>query len=289
MRTDQSRLRRPGIAAAAAALLVAGVVGGVGVAGATRTTRSFPSRTAASRASPTRARRRATPASAGNVTIQTGETVTWDCRSGARPQRRRRSHDTPPTPTWDGPRRSTFAGRRTSSTRSARPASTTSCCRAHADDEGHDHRRGRAGRDARPPTRRRPRRATPTATPTFAATRRRPRATAAPDDHLTTPAPGKGAAKDTEAPRLLRAQVKPRAGRREAAASGSPSPRRRGHGAARQVRRDERALHVAAGTRSVVVRSSSLRKKGTYTVQWRAVDAMANKGNVVKKTLKVKR
>ena len=47
-------------------------------------------------------------------------------------------------------------------------------------------------------------------------------------------------------------------------------------------------LHVAAGTRSVVVRSSSLRKKGTYTVQWRAVDAMANKGNVAKKTLKVK-
>ncbi len=48
-------------------------------------------------------------------------------------------------------------------------------------------------------------------------------------------------------------------------------------------------LHVAAGTRSVVVRSSSLRKKGTYAVEWRAIDAMANKSNVVKKTLKVKR
>ena len=48
-------------------------------------------------------------------------------------------------------------------------------------------------------------------------------------------------------------------------------------------------LHLAAGTRSVLVRSSSLRKRGTYTIEWRAVDAMANKGNVVRKSLKVKR
>ena len=38
MRTDQSRLRRPGIAAAIAVLAVAGIVGGVSVAGATENT-----------------------------------------------------------------------------------------------------------------------------------------------------------------------------------------------------------------------------------------------------------
>ena len=49
------------------------------------------------------------------------------------------------------------------------------------------------------------------------------------------------------------------------------------------------SVHVAAGKRSVPVRSSSLRKKGTYSLQWQAIDAMANKSKVVKKTLKVKR
>ena len=48
-------------------------------------------------------------------------------------------------------------------------------------------------------------------------------------------------------------------------------------------------LHVAAGKRSVTLRSSSLRKKGTYSLELRAVDAMANAASPVKTTLKVKR
>ena len=110
-----------------------------------------------------------------------------------------------------------------------------------------------------------------------------------PDDHTTTPAPGKIAAKDTEAPRLLRAQVKPATGGAKLSFWVSEPANvevtvRRGKSVVTRAR-----VHVAAGTRSVVVRSSSLRKKGTYAVEWRAIDAMANKSNVVKKTLKVKR
>jgi len=48
-------------------------------------------------------------------------------------------------------------------------------------------------------------------------------------------------------------------------------------------------LHVAAGKRSITLRSSSLRKKGTYSLELRAVDAMANAASPVKTTLKVKR
>jgi hypothetical protein len=59
------------------------------------------------------------------------------------------------------------------------------------------------------------------------------------------------------------------------------------------VRRKGRAVtattvHAPAGNRTVLLRSTHLRKRGTYTIQWRAADAMANKSAVLSKTLRVK-
>jgi hypothetical protein len=114
---------------------------------------------------------------------------------------------------------------------------------------------------------------------------------ATPDDHLFTPAPGKGAPKDTTAPRLLRAKVKSVSqGAKLSFWVSEPSTVQvlaYRKGVKKPV--TSATLHVAAGSRSVVVRSTSLRKRGTYTLQWQAIDAMANKSNVAKKTLKVKR
>jgi hypothetical protein len=128
---------------------------------------------------------------------------------------------------------------------------------------------------------------TPSATPTFQATVP-PGSTPVADDHLNTPAPGKAATKDTTAPRLLRAQVKRAA--QGAKLSFWVSEVSTIRVTAKRGKRvvTSATLHVAAGTRSVTVRSSALKRKGTYTLQWQATDAMANKSNVAKKTLRVK-
>jgi hypothetical protein len=118
-----------------------------------------------------------------------------------------------------------------------------------------------------------------------------PGATAAPDDHLNTPAPGKAAGSDTQAPLVTSPKI-------NAVSQGARISFQVSEAATIHVKAFRKGgkrpvtaatLHVAAGKRSVVVRSSSLRRKGTYTLQWQAVDAMGNKTTVLKQTLKVKR
>ena len=141
--------------------------------------------------------------------------------------------------------------------------------------------RRRPPRRRHPPGRRR-------ATPTFAATAP-PGATATPDSHLNTPAPGKAARTDTTAPSLTGAKARAvSAGAKLSFSISEPATLRI---VARRGKRTvtSATLHVAAGKRSVTLRSSSLRKKGTYSLELRAVDAMANAASPVKTTLKVKR
>jgi plastocyanin len=295
MRTDLSRLRRPGITAAAAALLVAGVVGSVGVAGARESKTIFSVENGGPCFS---LERKATcnPGELGNVTIQTGETVTWDFASGVATQM---SHNAVPvdknTPDadWNGRDPMSWQVGGTSSHRFGKPGVYTYYCFLHSSTmKGTITVEGEPVEVTQTPTPSATQTATPTPSPTATATFQStppPGATPVPDDHTTTPAPGKTAAKDSEAPRLLRARVKSATGGAKLSFWVSEPANvevtvRRGKSVVTSAR-----LHVAAGTRSVVVRSSSLRKKGTYTVEWRAVDAMANKSNVAKKTLKVKR
>jgi plastocyanin len=80
MRTDHSRLRRPGVAAATAALAVAGVVAGVSVAGARENVTIYAVENGAT---PCFSEKATGPCGAAPVvTIQTGDKVTWNFGTG---------------------------------------------------------------------------------------------------------------------------------------------------------------------------------------------------------------
>src|SRR5690242_3113950 len=108
MRTDHSRLRRPGIAAAIAALATAGIIGGVSTAGATTTKTIYsvfngnvnPCFSLQSKAT-------CEPGEKPTVTIQTGDTVVWDMSSGGVHNASPKS-STPADPVWDGRSKVTF-------------------------------------------------------------------------------------------------------------------------------------------------------------------------------------
>ena len=294
MRTDQSRLRRPGIAAAIAALPIAGVVGGVGVAGATenktiyavengarpvlldrRTSTTCVPASARRHASRPATRSRGTSAprciaqrrlegADARGTRRGTPAQSASCRRRAdqdvdvRQGRRVRVRLPGATPAW----------RARSSSRARRSRRPTAHRHGHRDElDGHrdaDVRRHRA-----PPA-------------------RRPR----PTTTSPRPRPGKAARKDTQAPRLTAREGQGGLGGRQAellglrARDAARSPR----GAA-SARSRRRTLHVAAGTR--VGRRCAARacaRRGPTPLEWRAVDAMAQQGRrSVKKTLKVKR
>lgn len=293
--TDHSRLRRPGIAAATVAMVVAGIVGGVSAAGARENTTLFSVEGAAPCFSETKKTTCATGESP-QLVMQTGETLTWDFSSGALPvgqwhNAQRKAGSATSDDNWNTFQPMIQQGG-TQSFTFTKPGVYEFLCGVHQTMTGTVTVEGGAVTTTPTPS------VTevptevpteePTAVPTFSAT---PAATPTPDDHLNTPAPGRGAPKDTEAPRLLRAKVKTdRAGAKLSFWVSEPSTIQV-YAYRKGVKKPvtSATLHVAAGTRSVVVRSSSLRKKGTYTFQWQATDAMANKGNIAKKTLRVKR
>jgi plastocyanin len=285
MRTDQRRLPRAGITAATAALIVTGVVGGTSIAGAKETKTIYS--VFNGNVTPCfslESKETCAPDEKPTLTIQTGDKVVWDMTSGGVHNAAPKSSN-PADPVWDSRSKVTFPT--TDEYTFGKPGTYEFVCSAHA-----PYMTGTIIVEGAPVKTPEPTASpTATATPTFAATVP-PGVTVTPDDHLTTPLPGKGrAAKDTTAPRLTGAKVKRvRAGAKlsfrvsEAATIQVEAFRK---GSKRAV--TSATLHVAAGKRSVTVRSSSLRQKGTYTLQWRAIDAMANKSPVVKKTLKVKR
>jgi plastocyanin/methionine-rich copper-binding protein CopC len=281
MRTDQSRLRRPGVAAAVGAIAVAGVVGGVSVAGAreVRTIYSVENdgQTCAPSDRPL------------TLAVQTGDTVKWDMTSA--PTHNAASNG---TANASAAAAAAWQGRVTPFPQSGDEFTFGEAgeykfrCLAHTGMEGTVVVTGEPVATATPSV---TQTATPTttasATPTFVATPP-PGATPVPDDHTNTPAPGKIARQDKQAPQLTRARVK-------AVAAGARLSFTLSEPATIQVsaRRGKRTvtaatLHAPAGARTLTIRSASLRRKGTYTLQWQAVDAMANKSAVVKKTLKVK-
>jgi plastocyanin len=124
-------------------------------------------------------------------------------------------------------------------------------------------------------------------TPSVTAT---PTATPAPtvDDHLSTPRPGR-AAKDTQAPRLLKARVKRlTTGARlrfwlsEPATVSIKLVRKRAKSPAASA-----VVQAPAGTHSFVLRTRALRR-GTYTATFAPTDAMGNKGATAKRKLRVR-
>ena len=210
-------------------------------------------------------------------------------RVGASTTLRRRVDAVPATPRgWDAQLRPDQGAR--TRARSARPAPTSFVCQVHRAWTGTvivegapvetptaDRRRRRPTADAdRRRRRSRPRRRRGADAPT-------------PTITLTTPAPGRATPPRTPRRRgSRRVSVKPRRARRAAALL---ALRARARSRSRAPARPK-AGHAARRCRSPPARARwSLRsrasKKGTYTVELRAVDAMGNKGAPATKTLKV--
>ena len=130
--------------------------------------------------------------------------------------------------------------------------------------------------------------ATATATATATTQPSQPTATATPDDHTNTPPPTPIA--DTTKPRISSASVKAlrRAVRVKFRLSETSTVtiqiKKRG---SRKVLRSVR-INARAGSRTVTVRSSKL-KRGRYTVELRARDAMGNRSTLAKKSVRLRK
>jgi len=292
MRTEHSRLRRPGVLAATAVLAAAGIVAGVGVAGARENVTVY---SVENGLSPCFSKDAAGPCGdAPVVTIRTGEKVTWNFSGAVATNQYHNAaakSSTPANAAWNArlPQNDIQVGGTQEFTFGA--AGTYEFkCGLHASMTGTVIVEGEQVETPAPsetPTTTQT--ATATATATFAATMP-PSATATPDDHLTTPAPGKGAPKDTEAPRLqdvsfkrVAAGAQLRFWLSEQSTLTAVITRK---GAKLPVTSATR--QVPAGTRALVLRTSGLRKRGSYTLALRFVDALGNKSTTTVETLKVK-
>ncbi|MDA0180600.1 plastocyanin/azurin family copper-binding protein [Solirubrobacter phytolaccae] len=286
MRTENSRLRRSGVLAATAALAAVGIAAGVGVAGARESVTIY---SVENGATPCFSLQTTGPCpESPTVTIQTGEKVTWNFAAANGSYHNAEGKTaTPANDAWTKHKPTLQVGGVQEFTFGV-AGEYTFVCGAHPSMTGKVIVEGKqvetpTSTPSATPTE------TATATPTFAATIP-PGATPTPDDHLTTPAPGKGAPKDSEAPRLqsvsakrVTAGLQLRFWLSEQSTLSAVVTRK---GAAQPV--TAATLQVPTGTRALVLRTNALRKKGTYTVTLRPVDAMGNKGLATIKTLKVR-
>ena len=284
MRTDQSRLRRPGVAAAVGALAVAGVVAGASVAGAKQDVTIYAiDREPNSGCFSTEDKATCAPDERPEIRLQTGDKLTWEFSTTYLHNAASKA----------GTGNAAWAARKSNLQQTGTHEWTFGdagryefVCQVHPGMEGTVIVEGESVPTATATATTTPA-PTASATPTFAATAP-PSTTPAADDHTNTPAPGKAARTDTQAPRLAGAKAKAvSAGAKLSFTVSEPATLKV------TVRRGKRTvtsktLHVSAGKRSVTLRSASLRKRGKYTFEWSAVDAMANTAAVVKTTLKVK-
>jgi len=290
------RKRRRGILAVTSTLVAAAGIAAASVAGAAQETVIYASDNGGTCFTKTPG---GAPCGAGgpvDITLQTGDKVTWDFRTGANlhnVQAARSSASNPPDAAWDAFKPTEYhnPGEGVDSYTFGKPGTYKFICQLHA-----DKMYGTITVEGDPvvtPTATFTTTATPTATATFSATAT-PTATATPsatpDDHTSTPAPGHASAKDSEAPRLQRASAqKVAAGARlrfwlsEPATVKIDVVRKGAKSSATSA-----VVQAPAGTRTFVLRTRALRK-GSYTVTLSPTDAMGNKGARGVKTLKVTR
>jgi plastocyanin len=298
-RGRDKRSRHAGLLAAAATLAVSGVVAGVGVAGAAPSASDAPAANADVYArdnspgapcfSTVATGDTCTAGEKADVTIATGETVTWHFNGGAGGAaglpHNAVDADNPGTPAWREPP----SGLVTSGSYPhtfTQPGVYPFVCQAHPSMTGTVTVEG----DPMPtPTATQP---TPTATPTVTATAT---ATPAPTASATPPpntgiTPRPGGAADTVDPAVrrvrltaLRRAIRVRFTLSEPATV-TVAVKRRG---ARKVLKSAR-LQARAGARTVTLRSRKLRK-GRYTVEIAARDAFGNRSRVTRKQLSVPR
>jgi plastocyanin len=272
--STKTRVRRA-VAPVLAILITAAVVATAGVAGADESTTIYISEAGGPcfTLQPGNPPCGAKPA----VTIQTGDTVTWDFAGGTGIGHNVADGDRPIN---QERYKSSFLTSGTYSHTFGEPGTYRFICQAHTGMEGTVTVEGAPVETQTP---------TPTPTPTASAT---PTATAVPttaaDDHTQTPAPGKGA-KDAVAPRAQtmrltgrRASVKVRFWLSEPATVAITAKRR---GSKRVLA--SATVQSPAGTRTVTLRDKRF-KRGSYTVALRATDAMGNRAKAAGKTVRLR-
>jgi len=288
MRTDQSRRGRAGMAVAAAVLAAGGVIGGVSAASAKQDVSVYAVENgnepcfSASAAGP------CTKGKEPEVRVSTGDKVVFKLTSGAHNASSKGS--TPANEAWDTRKSPIVVPSTDQEWTFGRAGVYRFICDVHPTTmtgtivvEGDPVETPTATATATATATSTPT-VTATATPTFAA----PKATATPDNHLDTPAPGKAARTDTRPPQLTAVKATAvKAGAKVTVSASEPVTLRI------VARRGPRTvtsatMHVPAGKRLLTLRSSNLRKRGVYSLELRAVDAMANVAGPVKTTLKVK-
>ena len=285
MSTGSSQRRR-GLIAATSALFVAAGIAVVSVAGAAQDAVVYVSDTSGFCFTTTPNKPACDAGERVDLEVETGDKVTWDFTGTNYHNAHPLAEDASTHPMPPGTPAIPTSGRAAPTRgRSASPASTASYCEVHPTMVGtvtvngqpvetptptRDGDRDRDGDGDRPP--------------------RGPTATATPDAHTTTPAPGHAStAKDTTAPRLQRLSVK-----RVAAGARVrfwlSEPATVSIALARKGSKSSVAatlVQAPAGTRSLVLRTKRL-KRGTYRVKLAPVDAMGNKGPAAAKSLRVK-
>jgi plastocyanin len=283
--------RRRGLIAATSALFVAAGIAVASVAGAAQDAVVYVSENGGFcfTTSPSKP---ACTTSDVNLTIQTGDKVTWDYSGSTIIHNAYPGPGTASTPAntaWDA-RRPAFQQTGTDEWTFGAAGVYRFYCQVHASMFGTITVEGG---QVETPTPTATASATATATATAQATTSptptaSPRAT--PDDHTTTPAPGHASsAKDGAAPRLQSTSVKRVAAGAQVRfwlsepATVTIAVVRKGAKASAA----SAVVQAPAGTRSFVLRTKAL-KRGAYTVRFAPVDAMGNKGAAAAKSLRVR-
>jgi plastocyanin len=281
--------KRRALAPALTLVITGAVIAGAGVAGAADSATVYVTEGNQCNAFTAVAGTPCTPQERADVTIEEGETVTWDFDTGTGYHNVASSNAVAADPEWeewDGP----FQNTGSYSRQFLAAGVYEFVCEAHPGMEGSVTVVEGDGSPTPIPT------ATPTPTPTPTPTAT-PTATAtstaaastATDDHTLTPAPGHGA-KDAVAPRLQTMRVTGRAGSVKVRfwlsepATVVITAKRRG---SKSVLASA-TVHSPAGTRTVTLREKSF-KRGSYRVTLRASDAMGNKAAAPARTARVRR
>ena len=273
-------LGRRGFQAAAGALVAGGVLASVGAAGAAQQAQEKVIRIGSDDGS----------FSPTLVEINTGDTITWDFTAAVQAHNAAEDEREPQPdadPTWQG-YKTKFSFEQVKTSRTFNYAGEYKFyCQAH------DYMKGTIKVTGDPveetPTPTPTETATPTPTPTPAPTVS-PSGNPPVDDHTTTPAPAVDASADRAAPAISAVRLK--GARRTAkvtfrlSESATVTLRfsKRGSG---KVLRTVR-LQARAGTRTVKVHSALL-KRGRYTVELQARDALGNRSPALRSSLRITR
>jgi plastocyanin len=217
------------------------------------------------------------------VTIRTGETVTWDFAATTQPHNAESKNAVAADPAWEGwglP----FPATGTHSRRFDAAGVYEFVCLAHAAMTGTVRVEGEG--TVTP---------TPTSTPTQTATATRtplPTASPAPtpDDHTSTPKPT-GGPKDEVAPRVsgVTTSALKRALRVNFTVSENATVAIAVKRAGASTILTSATVQAPAGARTYTVRSRRLSAKGAYTVELRATDAAGNRSGAATASLKARR